>query len=96
MQRRRTEGVPDSEAAATLPELVQLEAILSTAPPELGIDTACEVRVGRHRLPVPVIRLGSTSPDSPAIAFVGGVHGLERIGSALVLECLRQIVRRLP
>jgi hypothetical protein len=46
-------------------------------------------------LPVYTIALGNPSPSVPAVGFFGGVHGLERIGSLVVLSFMRGIVERL-
>lgn len=87
-------SLPDSLPPSA--ELRQLEDLLAKTPSGVGVAVACETRAGGHRFPVPVITLGSTAPNHPAIAFIGGVHGLERIGSALVLNILRQLLARLP
>ena len=39
--------------------------------------------------------MGNPSPDVPAVAYVGGVHGLERIGAEVVLAYLASLVQRL-
>lgn len=48
-----------------------------------------------ERLPVYAIELGSTAPDAPAVGFFGGVHGVERIGTQVVLAYLHTLVERL-
>lgn len=53
------------------------------------------VEVAGQSLPVPVLSLGSRAPEVPAIGFFGGVHGLERIGSQVVLSYLASLVARL-
>lgn len=53
------------------------------------------VEVAGRALPVPVLSLGSRDPEAPAIGFFGGVHGLERIGSQVVLSYLASLVARL-
>lgn len=39
--------------------------------------------------------MGSESPDVPCLAFVGGVHGLERVGAEVVLAFMDTLVQRL-
>ncbi len=78
-----------------LPELEQLEAILALAGEALEVRNACHVEVARRRFPVPVVTLGSRDATRPAVAFFGGVHGLERIGTAVVLAYLKSVVMRL-
>lgn len=81
------------QRAGTLPELHHLEYLLARGARHLRVDVVA--RVDRDNLPVHCIELGSTAPDAPAIGFFGGVHGVERIGSQVVLAFLQGIVERL-
>ena len=77
-------------------ELLELEALVRHAGPRLQRRLICEVPVGDGApLPVHAYLLGSTDPQAPAVAFVGGVHGLERIGAEVVIAHLRSVVMRL-
>ncbi len=38
---------------------------------------------------------GNPSPDVPAVGFFGGIHGLERIGTQVLLAFLHSLLRRL-
>lgn len=79
-----------------LPELAELRALARQATPWLRQRVACEVPMGRDlRMQVPVFTLGSDAADAPLAAFIGGVHGLERIGSRVVIAYLRNLVMRL-
>ena len=80
---------------AALPELLEVERIVSQAGPGLHRRFACEVPVGEESLAVPVISLGSTSPRVPAVGYFGGVHGVERIGTEVVLAYLNHLAMRL-
>ncbi|MBV9892440.1 MAG: zinc carboxypeptidase [Rhizobacter sp.] len=46
-------------------------------------------------LPVHVICLGNADPAVPGVGFFAGVHGLERIGTQVVVAFLRSVLRRL-
>ncbi|RZL03204.1 MAG: zinc carboxypeptidase [Rubrivivax sp.] len=85
----------DDEDAAPLIELDDLQRILDEAGSLVDVTQVCEVSAGPHRLPVHAITLGNPSPDVPAVGFFGGVHGLERIGSRVVMAYLRSLVMRL-
>jgi hypothetical protein len=81
---------------AKLPELAALERII-----ELGA-TRLESRVVREvnlpdgsSYPVHVITLGNPAREVPAVGYFGGVHGLERIGSGVVIAYLQSLVMRL-
>jgi len=86
---------PASAPTLDLPELAELRELHALGQPYLRSRTLCEVAVGPCRLPVPLLTLGSERPDAPVAAFFGGVHGLERIGSQVVLAYLRSLVMRL-
>jgi hypothetical protein len=53
------------------------------------------VQAGGRRFPVEAVCLGHPPPDAPAVGFFGGVHGLERIGTQVVLAFLANLVERL-
>jgi hypothetical protein len=78
-----------------LPELSELEGLLAQIEPYARIETLAHVDVRSHRLPVYAAMLGSRVPEAPSLAFVGGVHGLERIGTQVVLAYLRTLSARL-
>jgi hypothetical protein len=78
-----------------LPELIELQAILAAAGAQLQQQTVCEVTVDSTTYPVLAITLGNPSPEAPAVGFVGGVHGLERIGAEVVIAHLASLVMRL-
>lgn len=59
------------------------------------VRTLAQVPVAGRLLPVQAICLGSTRPEAPAVGLFGGVHGLERIGTELVLACASTLLRRL-
>ena len=78
-----------------LPELLALERLIGHAGPELEVSVACTVAAGSQAYPVHVLKLGSTRPDAPVVGFFGGVHGLERIGSQVIIAFLQGLLARL-
>jgi hypothetical protein len=76
-----------------LSELDDLNQILDSAGSALSVSCLCEI--GPERLPIHGITLGNPDPEVAAMAFVGGVHGLERIGAQVVIAYLRSVVSRL-
>ena len=80
---------------STLPELNELDRILELGRGQLDARIACEVRAGNALFPVYRLALGNPDPNLPAIGFFGGVHGLERIGTQVLLYFLRGLVTRL-
>ena len=82
-------------AHSELNELIELENIIRDGGSHLSTQVACEVSAGPQRFPIHVIALGNPSPDVPVVGFFGGFHGLERIGTEVVMAYLRSLVSRL-
>ena len=78
-----------------LPELRELERIMQIGRDSLESSIACEVISGNVRFPVYQIALGNPDPKLPAIGFFGGLHGLERVGTHVLLYFLRSLITRL-
>src|SRR5665811_2219202 len=78
-----------------LPELIELERLLELGRDHLEVRVACEVSAGDKRFPIYQLALGNPDPKLPAIGFFGGVHGLERIGTQVLLYFLRGLLTRL-
>jgi len=78
-----------------LAELEELERVIEMGGAHLDARVACEVSADDRRFPVHVITLGNPDPSLPTVGCFGGVHGLERIGSAVVIAYLRSLVERL-
>lgn len=82
-------------ASLALPELVELESLLPALTPHARVRVLSRVTAGGQSLPIWSLTLGTAAPAAPALAFVGGVHGLERIGTQVVLAYLRTLSVRL-
>src|SRR5688500_18475591 len=90
-QSARVRGVHRS----SFTELDALESVLARGARHLRTDVACTVDSAGQALPLHVIRLGNADSALPAVGFFGGVHGLERIGSRVVIAFLDHLVARL-
>jgi hypothetical protein len=75
----------------TIPELLELERLAQALGPHARVETLTSVVGGGARLPVQALGLGATRADAPVLICVGGVHGLERIGSQVVLGFIETI-----
>ncbi len=78
-----------------LPELFELQEILADAPAGVSVRVAHTVEMAGTALPIHVVTLGNPDPSLPAIGYFGGVHGLERIGTRVLLVYLRGLLQRL-
>ncbi|WP_372625242.1 M14 family zinc carboxypeptidase [Arsukibacterium sp.] len=79
-----------------LPELEQLQQIIAQAPQSLRSEILVTVPHMTEQLPVYGLALGNPDKALPAVALVGGVHGLERIGTQVVLAYLQTLLQRIP
>jgi hypothetical protein len=71
-----------------LPELDRLRELLDRLGDDAWVEQLAEVEHGGLRLPVLAVMLGARDPAAPTFALVGGVHGLERIGTQVILAYL--------
>lgn len=79
-----------------LPELAALEKIVELGATRLEVHSRPGAAApGTDPLPVYSLALGNPSPRVPAVGFFGGVHGLERIGTQVILALLHSLVLRL-
>lgn len=78
-----------------LPEELQLQQLLDKGARWLRHETVLKIAMQGTLLPVRVIEIGSRSDKVPVIGFFGGVHGVERIGSQVLLSWLHTLVHRL-
>ena len=84
------------QGQSEFPEMDQLLNILQLFPNKLKVELLCEVNGNSNdSYPVHAISLGNASIDKPGVLFVGGVHGVERIGSQVVLSFLASLLNRL-
>ena len=79
----------------SFPEYDQLLTLLELGAPWFQRSVACNVTVRDREFAVHVASLGTRAPDAPAIGIFGGIHGLERIGTQLVLDYMRSLLCRL-
>jgi hypothetical protein len=79
----------------TFAEYEELKAILDAGSPHLSMYAVCETRAEGRSFPLYVATIGSNDPRAPAIGFFGGIHGLERIGTQLLLDYMRSLLYRL-
>jgi hypothetical protein len=82
-------------SAGDFPELDELRLLIQRGGDRLRSRVLCEVATAGERLPVYCLELGSTRPEAPAVGFFGGIHGVERIGTQVVLAFLHTLVERL-
>jgi Zinc carboxypeptidase len=78
-----------------VPELGELERVIGLLGKKADVRVAARLTAQGAALPVYTVALGN--PGAPAaLGLFGGVHGLERIGSDVVITWLHSLAMRLP
>lgn len=78
-----------------LRELDQLEDLIEALRPYGRVEVLARIPVGVRSYPIYGIVLGGENRRAPTYALVGGVHGLERIGTQVVLAYMTMLARLL-
>lgn len=74
-----------------LPEMEELEEILEHCDGRVRVEVLTRVEALGRSFPVYGLTMGSQDPRAPVLGFFGGVHGLERIGTHVVLAYLHTV-----
>ena len=83
------------DTTATFAEQEEFKTILRAGWVHFDIQAVCEVATRRApfpqfpQFPVFTASIGSLDPKAPAVGFFGGIHGLERIGTQVLLHYMR-------
>lgn len=72
-------------------ELGELDRLLGKLGDRARVSTLARVEAAEGSWPIHEIVLGTTDRSAPTLALVGGVHGLERIGTRVVLAYLHTL-----
>jgi len=72
-------------------ELEQLERIIEQLGDHAHTEVIEQISYKNKEFPIHCISIGSSRPDVPVLAFFGGVHGLEKIGSEVILSYMQTI-----
>lgn len=84
---------PDPDA--TFDEHEDFKAILRAGSEHFAIQTVAEIYTAGPTFSLYTASIGSADPQAPALGFFGGIHGLERIGTQLILHYMRALLFRL-
>ncbi|MCC2637806.1 MAG: zinc carboxypeptidase [Moraxellaceae bacterium] len=75
-------------------ELESLEQLIEQNRHALRAEVVLTVQADGRELPVWCLETGSTDLRAPAIGFFGGVHGMERIGTQVLIAWLQTVLAR--
>lgn len=79
----------------SIPELDELFYIADKHPDIFNIIKLDEITVKDYTYPIYAIKIGSQDKSHPTLGLFGGVHGLERIGTQVIMSYLSTLSKRL-
>lgn len=72
-------------------ELVQIEELAERLSSKARVKIHTHLPHGKKNLPIHSFSFGSDDPKAPVLGLIGGVHGLERIGTHVCLAFLNRL-----
>lgn len=87
--------MPEFLARRTFRELNDLESLIQGFGERARTRVVAEVKHKDKTYPLHCISIGSTDPKAPAVGFFAGAHGLEKIGSEVVLAYMHTLLELL-
>ncbi|AXT71013.1 DUF2817 domain-containing protein [Vibrio sp. dhg] len=76
-------------------EIQHIEQLAEQYPQHIRLHLLDDVYYKDKSLPIYALELGSTDSYAPCLIFTGAIHGVERIGSQIILAFLKSLLRRL-
>jgi hypothetical protein len=78
-----------------LAEITQIEEIISTLGSSVHSEVIAESQDAEVSFPIYKLSFGNPDPKAPVLGLIGGVHGLERIGSQVCIALLHSFAELL-
>jgi hypothetical protein len=84
--------MPEFLARRHFPEMTDLESLIQNFGAHARTRQVAEVQHKDKTYPLYSLTIGSTDPKAPSIGIFAGAHGLEKIGSEVVLAYMKTIL----
>ncbi len=82
-------------ARQIIPELFEVEKLAQDFKGLVHLEKLSEVSARGYTMPLHGLRIGTEDKTKPTLALFGGVHGLERVGTHVLVSFLQHILYRL-
>ena len=76
---------------SSLPELRIFDEVAASLSAYAKVETLDYIEHKEMRYPIRSLVMGNPDPEAPCLCLIGGVHGIERIGSHVILSFLRSL-----
>ncbi len=87
--------MPILPARRSFTEMADLETLIENFGSNARVRTVAEVHDGDKTYPLYSVAIGSTDPKAPSLGIFAGAHGLEKIGSEVVLSHMHTLLEML-
>lgn len=77
-----------------LPELIDIENFAAMHPDLVHLETIGKIEDGENVYPIYSLVIGSRDKSLPTLGLFGGVHGLERIGTQVIVSFFNTLSKR--
>jgi hypothetical protein len=78
-----------------LPEITEMESLAEMFPDYVSLKKLNVVKSQKYEYPIYGLVIGNQNKQVPTLGLFGAVHGLERIGTQVILSYLYQLKKRL-
>jgi len=75
-----------------LPELHEIEQLVKRSEGLAQLHTLATITTKQQSLPVYAVTMGNQATDAPSLGLFGGIHGVERIGTEVVLAYMHSLM----
>ena len=76
-------------------ELNKIQQLIELGRKDIHHEVLETVHFRGYSLPLYLLKVGDAGPDKPALALTGGIHGLEKIGTQVILAFLESMLKQL-
>ena len=87
---------PLAAVGRRLPEMIEIMGLAHQLSPFGDVRVEGEITGHGIRFPVHSFAFGAERGTAPVLALIGGVHGLERIGTLILISFLKTLLELLP
>lgn len=86
--------IPKAQITRWLPELQQMEALFKRHADLLEVKQEALISAAEHRLPLYSATMKGYTPGRPTVLMTAGIHGVERIGSEVLLAYMTTLLSK--
>ena len=83
------------ELSRRLPEMIELEGLAGQCAGTQVVTTEAVIAAHGQEFSLTSFAFGSQDRSAPVVAFIGGVHGLERVGTNVAIPYLKMVIELL-